>query len=88
MADAVHRGHVDAVGDGVRALDGLPGIVLRAGLGRVGMMEADGRGIEQNLRAAERRQAGAFGIPLVPADQRSDARIARVEAAEARDRPG
>ena len=49
----------------------------------VGMVESDGRGVEQNLRAAERRQARAFGIPLVPADQRRDARIARVEAAEA-----
>jgi hypothetical protein len=46
------------------------------------MVESDRRGIEQNLRAAERREARAFGIPLVPADQRSDPRIARVETAE------
>src|ERR1022692_3546657 len=77
VAHAVHRGHIDAIGDGVRALYGFPGIVLGAGLGRVRLVEADRRGIEQYLRAAEGRQAGSFGIPLVPADQRSDARIAR-----------
>ena len=46
-------------------------------------MPADGGGIEQHLRAAQRRQARGFRIPLVPADQRRDARVARVEAAEA-----
>ena len=73
-ADAVHHADVDAVGDGVGALDGAPGVVLRrAELGLLGGMPADGGGIEQNARALQRRQARAFGIPLVPADERADA---------------
>ena len=58
-------------------------MLRRAVLRLFGWMPADRRRIEQHLRAAERRQARAFGIPLVPADQRRDARVTRVEAAEA-----
>ena len=46
-------------------------------------MPADGRGIEQDVRAAQAGQARGFGIPLVPADQDGDAAVARVEAGEA-----
>ena len=44
-------------------------------------MPADGRGIEKNLGALQRGQAGAFGIPLVPADQRAHAAHAGIESA-------
>src|SRR4051794_19655555 len=45
-------------------------------------MPANGRRIEQHLGPAERRQAGRLRIPLVPADQRPDARKSGVEAAK------
>jgi hypothetical protein len=62
VAHAVDGRHVDAVGDRVRALDGAPGVVLgRAELGLLGVVPADGGGIEQHLRAAERGDAGGFG---------------------------
>ena len=83
-AHAIDRGHVDAVGDGVRALHGAPGIVLRRSVLRLlGRMPADGGRIEEDIRAGERREARGFGIPLVPADQRGDAAELRVECAEA-----
>ena len=73
MSHAIHHRHVHAVGDGVGALNGAPGIVLRlAELRFLRGMPADRGGIEQNLRALQRGQARAFGIPLVPADQRAD----------------
>ena len=46
-------------------------------------MPADRRGIEEHLRALQRGEPGAFGIPLVPADERADAADSGVEAAEA-----
>ena len=46
-------------------------------------MPADGRGIEQNVRAAQAGEARAFRIPLVPADQHADAAVARVEIGKA-----
>ena len=85
VAHAIHRRHVHAVRNRVR----------RAGWSRQASCCAapycafsDGChpmavGIEQNLRAAQRRQPRAFGIPLVPADQRRDAPVARVETAKA-----
>ena len=51
--------------------------------GFLGRMPADRRGIEQNLRALQRGQPRAFGIPLVPADQRSHTPDAGVESAVA-----
>ena len=56
-------------GDGMPALNGLPSLVLAgAVLLFLGRMPADRSGVEQNLRATERRQARGFRIPLVPAD--------------------
>src|SRR5881394_1777262 len=39
-------------------------------------MPADGRGIKENLRPLQRRETRAFGIPLVPANQHADLRVA------------
>ena len=73
-SDAVRRGDVHAVGDGVAALDRAPGVDLRrAELGFLRRMPADRRRIEQDLRAEERRNARGLGIPLVPADEHADA---------------
>src|SRR6185437_5397307 len=68
-AYAVGGGDVDAVGDGVGALDGLPRVVLgRAEFGLFSRVPANGGGIEENFSALERGEARALGIPLVPAD--------------------
>ena len=78
VADAVDGGDEDAVGDGVGALDGLPGVVLRrAEFVLLGRMPADGGGIEEDVGALQRGEARGFGIPLVPADERADAAEAR-----------
>ena len=83
-ADAVYRSHVDAVGDGVGALDGAPCVVLRlAEFGLLGGMPSDGGGVEQDAGAAHGRDARALRIPLVPANQRGHAARLRVEVAEA-----
>ncbi len=88
VADAVHHRHVDAIRDGVRALDGTPRVVLLlAVLLLLVRMPADRRGIEQHLRALQRGKPRGFGIPLVPADERTDfadRRIQRLEAEVAR----
>ena len=74
MPDAIHGSHVNAVGDGVGALDGPPRVVLRgAKLVLLRRVPADRRGIEQHLGALQSRQPRALGIPLVPADQRAHA---------------
>ena len=67
-------GDIDAVGDGVGALDRLPGIVLRCAefLFLCGV-PADGGGIKEHFGALQRGQTRAFGIPLVPANQGADA---------------
>ena len=80
-SNAIDCGHIDTVGDGVSPLNGLPRIVLRgAELVLFRRMPADGRGIKQHLRALQRCQAGGFGIPLVPADQRAHTPKGRVTA--------
>ena len=85
MTHAVHRGHIDAVGDGMRALDGPPCVVLRgAKLVFLRRVPADGRGIKQHLRALQRREPRAFGIPLIPADQRAHAAKRRVHGLKAK----
>ena len=48
-------------------------------------MPANRGGIEQHLRALQRGQPRALGIPLVPADERADSSDAGVER---RDSPG
>ena len=73
VADAVDRADEDAVGNRVRTLDGLPGVILAlAELDLLAGMPADGRGKEERLGTLERGNACPFGIPLVPADKRAD----------------
>src|SRR5205823_7260186 len=63
---------------------GAPGIELLPPVGvLLGRMPADGRGIEQDGGTLQGGETSAFGIPLVPADQRADASHTRVERAEA-----
>ncbi len=84
VADAVGRGDVDAVGDRVRALHRPPGVDLRgAPLVLLGRMPADRGRIEEHLRAEQARDARGLRIPLVPADQHADRRVARLPDLEA-----
>ena len=46
-------------------------------------MPADGGGEEENLGSAEGGEAGAFGIPLVPADQGADGALGSLRGFEA-----
>ena len=53
---------------------GLPGVALGgAVLGLLVRVPADGRRVEQDRRALQRRQPRALRVPLVPADQGADA---------------
>ena len=73
VAYAVDGADEDSVGDGVGALGGLPGVVLGgAELFFFGGVPADGGGEEEDLGSAEGGEAGAFGVPLVPADESAD----------------
>ena len=84
VADAIDYGHVNAVGDGVRALDSAPGVELSgAELGFFMRMPADAGGIENDLRALESGEARTFRIPLVPADLNADASVGGIEIREA-----
>src|SRR5208282_4440594 len=70
--------------DGVRALNGAPGVVLgHSELGLLRRMPADRRWIKQNRRALQCGQARTLRIPLVPADERAKLPGAGVERAEA-----
>src|SRR5579884_171570 len=74
MPDPVDGSDIKAVGDRVRALDGLPGVVLHlAVLPFFRRMPADRGGIKKHLRPPQRHQPRRLGIPLIPADQRPDA---------------
>src|SRR6202041_104535 len=73
VAYSVDGADEDSVGDGVGALGGLPGFVLGgAELFLFGGVPADGGGEEEDFGAAEGGEAGAFGVPLVPADEGAD----------------
>ena len=83
MAYTVRGGHIRAVGNGMRALDGAPGIaLLRAELLLFLRMPADSGGIKNEAGACQGGKSRALGIPLVPADQRGDAADAGVVSAK------
>src|SRR5229473_5958480 len=73
VTDPVRGCYINAIGQGMRALDELPGLVLPdAELSLFARMPADSCGIEENLSPLESGQAGRFRIPLIPADQNAD----------------
>src|SRR5437667_7637857 len=68
VAHAVHRGDVTAVGDGVAALDGAPGVELLGAVGRLLLrVPADGCRITEEGGALQRGETRALRIPLIPA---------------------
>ena len=79
-ADAIDDGDVDAIGDGVRALNSFPGVELGGTeFGFFVRMPANAGGVKNDLRAAESGDAGTFGIPLIPADLHADFSVVRLE---------
>src|SRR5439155_21993952 len=79
-SDAIDDGGIDAVGDGVAALNGFPGVKLRgAELRFFAGMPADAGGIKIHGGASAGGEARTFGIPLVPASLHADARVLGVE---------
>src|SRR4029078_1120542 len=87
MTHAVDGAHVHAVGDGVTPLNRFPrGLLLRAVLRFRRREPADGGGIEEDLRAAHRGEAGGLGIPLVPAHEDADPGATGIAAAATRAR--
>src|SRR6185436_17084768 len=73
VADPVDRRDEHAVGDRVAALHGFPGVLLGGAVLRLLRWQpADRRGEEKDVGAVHRGEPGAFGIPLVPADQGAD----------------
>ena len=84
VAYAVDGADEDSVGDGVGALGGLPGVVLGyAELLFFGGVPADGGGEEEDFCSAEDGEAGAFGVPLVPADECADGALGGLRGFEA-----
>ena len=82
-ADTIHYRDVDAVGDGVRTLDGAPRVVLScAELGLLRRMPADCRGIEKQWRPSKSGEPRSLRIPLIPADERADFSNSGLESAE------
>ena len=68
----------------MRPLDGAPGVVLRlAEFGLLRGMPSDGRWVKKNACSLQCREARAFGIPLIPADERADFSGEGVEGLEA-----
>src|SRR6267154_1830605 len=84
VSNAIDYRGIDAVGDGVAALNGFPGVKLRgAELRFLVRMPGNAGGIENHVRAAERGEARAFRVPLVPADLDGDARVLGIEIRKA-----
>src|SRR6266436_2897214 len=70
VSDSVRGGHIDAVRQGVGALNQFPSFMLRlAEFGFLARMPAGGGGIEENVGALESGEPGRFRIPLIPADE-------------------
>ena len=85
VADAVHDRDVDAVGDRVASAGSSArrsAARRRARPSRCGCQPI-AVGIEEHGRAAQRREARALGVPLVPADERADAARPRRRRPEA-----
>src|SRR5438128_1357033 len=84
-ADAIGDGDIAAVGHRVAALNQFPGVVLvRTLLFFLPRMPADGRRIQQDIRAMQGRKSRGFGKPLVPANADADSGVARLPGAEAK----
>ncbi len=82
--DPVASRHINAVSDGMAALDSFPRIRLRrAELGFLRRMPADSGGIKQYMRPLHSSEARRFRIPLIPADKLPQCAELRIKSFEA-----
>src|ERR1039458_4746666 len=82
-ADSIHHRNINSIRDGVRALNGTPGVVLHhAKLSFLRGMPTDRRRIKEHGSPLQRREPRALRKPLIPADQRTQAAGGGVEGAE------
>src|ERR1700722_10761463 len=83
MADTVDGGDIDAIGDCMGPLNGLPRVILRRSKGLLlRRMPADRGGIKEQIRSAQGGDASRFRIPLIPTDQRAHLSHGGVEGFE------
>src|ERR1700733_7886006 len=83
MADTVDGCDIDAVGDSVGPLDGLPCVVLRCSESfLLRRMPADGGGIKEQIRSAQGGDASCFRVPLIPTDERAHLAHGSIEGLE------
>src|SRR5438132_11583519 len=81
--NAIDDRGVNTVCNGVAALNGFPGVELRAAELRFFMrVPANTGGIKNHVRTAKSGEARAFGIPLVPADLYADTRVSCIKIRE------
>src|SRR5262249_38699656 len=84
MSHAVDHADKNSVRDGMSALNGAPGVMLREPeFGLLIRVPANGRRIKKDVGALQRGEARALGIPLIPTDQSAHAAIIGVEGFEA-----
>src|ERR1019366_4167742 len=84
-AGAIHHADINAIGDGVCPLDGAPGVMLRfAELGLLRGMPSNSGRVKKNAGSLQCSKPRAFGIPLIPADQRAEFSGGSVEGFEAK----
>src|SRR4051812_44452936 len=78
MSNAIWRSDEDAVRNGVRTLNGTPRFNLSSSkIVLLGGGPAVSRGIKQDIRPEETRNARCFGIPLNPANDHPDVHMPR-----------
>ena len=83
VAYAIDGSDINAVGDGMGSLDGLPSVVLRrTKLFLFRRMPADGGGIKKQIGASQGGDAGCFRVPLVPTDKRAHLSHGSIERLE------
>src|SRR5712692_6751934 len=84
MTDSIHRRDINSIRDCVRMLNRLPRIALSRPVNVLLVrMPSDRSRVEEDARAAKRGQPCAFGVPLVPANQRANFSDRRIERAKA-----
>ena len=84
MPHAVNCGNITAVGNGVAALDGLPGSVLGLAFDDFfSGMPADGGWVKNELGPGQCCEPSGLREPLIPADQHANAAVRGVPRAEA-----
>ena len=83
MAAAVDSHDEHAVGDRMATEHRVPRFVLRGAEILLAVEPADRGRVKDRLRAGHSRQPGGLGIPLIPADERTDGELRRRHAHEA-----